>query len=124
MDTDYARRVEHVEAGDASLFGRFEELAQRIGVSHVLDELRAQIAGHPFTAVGAAAALGALVALRRPSAKSGVGSTLSAAIATTIVQIAKDYALRRVVRGAFAWWGGSREVDASYDPSIETVLEH
>ena len=123
MDADYARRVEHAEAAEASLFGRIEELAHRIGVSHALDELRAQIAGHPFTTIGAAAALGALVALRKPSAKAGIGSTIGAAIAATIVQIAKDYALRRVARGAFAWWSGSREADASYDPSIETVLE-
>jgi hypothetical protein len=121
MDADHARRVADAEAAEASLIARLQELARRLDHARETIDLRARIGEHPFIAVGAALALGALLGMRKGGGP-GKGSAIGAAVGLA-VRLAKDYAVQRIVRGALAWWG-DREVGASYDPSIESVLGH
>jgi ElaB/YqjD/DUF883 family membrane-anchored ribosome-binding protein len=75
-----------IEEAKASLVERLDELARRLREARRKVDVPAHIAAHPFIAVGAAFALGALLGSRRKrvrhpvAAERGIGGALVAAL--------------------------------------------
>lgn len=99
-------------------------------VERSIESIEQWLAARPFKVVGAAFAIGALVALRprRENARPGLMRAALAGIAALAVQTAKDYAVREASGKALQWWDRRRrelsEDRTSGDPNVEPFLEH
>lgn len=94
------------------------------------------ISSHPLPAVGAAFALGAIVALASGRADKGersVGGMIVAGLGAVALRIAKSYAFSRLGAAAKTWLMNELGADqpaspaehaASREPATESFLEH
>jgi hypothetical protein len=104
-------------------------------VRSVMSRASGLITEHPLPMVGAAFALGAIVALVMPRADRGqrsVGGMIVAGLGAVAVRLAKSYALGRLGDAAKNWLldpraGGqpsATEHAASREPATESFLRH
>jgi hypothetical protein len=99
-------------------------------VERSIERIAGWLAERPFKSVGAAFAIGAVIALRPRRAKTGQGFMRAAlaGLAALAIQAAKDYAVREASGRALQWWErrrrGSSEARTSQDPDVESFLEH
>jgi hypothetical protein len=100
-------------------------------IERSIEDIADWLAERPFKAVGAAFAIGAIIALRprRAKAERGLMGAAFAGLAALAVQAAKDYAVREASDKALQWWdrrrsGSSSEDRTSRDPNVEPFLEH
>ena len=114
----------------ASLIARIEELGRRLHDVRERLDIAAYITAHPLASVGAAAAVGALLGLRRrrkPRAEAvverGFAGAVVAGIGALALRVAKEIAFKEVADVARGWWS-SREAAASHDPQMEMYFEH
>jgi len=113
----------------ASLIARIEELGRRLHEARERLDIAAYITAHPLASVGAAAAVGALLGMRRrkPSTGEVVERSFAAAAAGAVgalaLRVAKEIAFKQVADAARSWWS-SREAAASHEPQMETYFEH
>jgi hypothetical protein len=131
--TDPERQIENARA---SLLVHLGELGRRVKAARARFDLRAHVAAHPLASVGVAFAAGALLGLRgggkpRPDGASGqaLGRVAVAAISALAVRIAKELAMIGATDAARRWWEHrqhetSSETRTSYDPGVESFLEH
>jgi hypothetical protein len=100
----------------------------------VMARVEDAISSHPLPAIGAAFALGAVVALAMPRADRGersVGGMIVAGLGAVAVRLAKSYAIGRLGEVAKSWLldqqGGqpsATERAASREPATESFLRH
>ena len=126
---------QRVERAKASLRSRVELLAHKLtDVKNGLD-LRAQIAKHPWPAVGIACALGVAAALQHkrtatPTSAPGraLTATLFAGVAAVGLRIVRELALHELGRVVKQWAEGTGESAAEARGSqlsdVEAFLEH
>lgn len=113
----------------ASLIARIEELGRRMHAVRARLDISAHIAAHPLAAVGAAAAVGALLGLRRRAARRSdaversFAGAVVAGVGALALRVAKEIAFKEVADAARGWWS-SREAAASHDPQMEMYFEH
>jgi hypothetical protein len=97
-----------------------------------LEDLQAKIAAHPWPIVGAAFALGAIIALgtRKGDERRSIGSMVAAGLGAVALRLVKSYALGKLGDAAKDWIGdrvnamGSTEQATSRQPAVESFLEH
>jgi len=96
-----------------------------------LEELQAKIAAKPWPAMGAAFALGMLVAMAKPPRKghTGIGSLVMTGLGMVALRLVKGYAGGVLGDAAKAWFAdrgtvGPTERAASREPAVEAFLEH
>jgi hypothetical protein len=129
-DSEHAadRRIEEAKA---SLVARIDELARRLREARHKLDVPAHIAAHPFIAVGAAFALGALLGSRRRRVRTradserGVGGAIVAALGALAMSAAKDFALHHAKGAAGRWLDAhADEAEVSRRREMESFLEH
>jgi hypothetical protein len=113
----------------ASLIARIEELGRRLHEARERLDIAAYITAHPLASVGAAAAVGALLGLRRRKPRAGhvversFAGAVAAGVGALALRVAKEIAFKEVADVARGWWS-SREAAASHDPQMEMYFEH
>lgn len=91
-----------------------------------LDDIENAIRSHPLPAIGAALALGAIVALARPRSGDGersVGGMIIAGLGAVAVRLVKSYALTQLSDAAKSWLLDP-QVAASREPATGSFLRH
>lgn len=100
-----------------------------------MENLEKAIASHPLPAVGAAFALGALVALvtggGSKRAERGIGRMIVAGVGAVAIRLVKSYAFARLGDMAKSWLAdqsgeptSATERAASREPETESFLRH
>ena len=141
-DPQTERRVEEAKA---SLIANAEELGRRFKEAKDKMDIPARIAEHPWIAVGATLAVGALLGLvgggprsqvvmrsgvdTEADVKRGLLAMGGAALGTLVVQFAKDFAVRQLVNHASHWMDqrdrmSPNEAPASRMPETESFFRH
>lgn len=117
-----------------SVTSKIEELRTRLaGLDRAAIE--AKIIAHPLPAIGAAFALGVLVAIGTHKPKSaenevkrGIGGAMVAGLGAVAVRLLKSYAISHLGDAAKNWIGGDQtnptERVASMDPAVESFVRH
>lgn len=143
-----AESERHIREAKESLLAHAEELGRRFKDAREKLDLATQITERPLVAVGAAFAVGALIALAGGSRQTHIvhvpafgadASASSVAAATSIaasggliaalgafaLRFAKDVAVREVSEYAKKWWSARERGPAvSRVPTVEAFLRH
>ncbi|CAN5811462.1 hypothetical protein BH11MYX3_BH11MYX3_11480 [soil metagenome] len=124
---------ERAERAKDSLTDRIEELSRRFRGAKNMVDIEAQIAQHPWPAVGVALALGALAGLagghgsKEPALDRSFGGALLAGVGAVALRVLKSYAFSKFADAAKGWVderAGTTEKVASRDPSVEAFFRH